>query len=151
MAEDNYHAMRCVVCGHEWVGTEGGKDHPPAALWAIMPHGWAPRPYDPVSMIPYQCHATMPSVKLRVDVGVILSACAMHRPWYAGEVPDSDAVWANLGEGSFRNMRLYTSEVCPVGKTPPPLLDRGEPPVPHLKPSANGFHEGLSAWIDNTE
>jgi hypothetical protein len=69
------------------------------------------------------------------------TTCARYAPWAEPGTITDRAVAANLPGGDKpRTMVRYPSDVCPVGKTPPPLLDRGEPVVPHLKPSTNGKH-----------
>lgn len=135
---DPYLADRCGVCGHPWFGNQsnGGRDHPPPALWTIT-HG-IPGTEDPdaTPRTGIECFNTQPPGVLG-PLGVILSDCARRQPETIAELGTVQA--ANTpGSRSRVSIKRYPSEVCPPGKTPEPFRPVVRPVIP--TPSTNGFH-----------
>lgn len=109
---DHDRHKRCGVCAHPWHGAagNGGRDHPPPALW--LPRGMPGAPD-----VEPGCHATLPPSALMIK-GLILTPCAFRKP---AEPPAED-------DASYRKLKRFPADVCPVGVTPPPLIPR--PPAP---------------------
>jgi hypothetical protein len=99
------------VCAHPWHGAEenGGRDHPPLALWLLRPMPYA-------GDVEASCFATLPPAALMVR-GIILTPCAARKP----DVPPPPE-----GDGKAHHRGL-PSEVTPPGKRPPGLLELVQP------------------------